>query len=719
MMSGSENEVPVHPVAFEVIRSRLLAITEEMRIALQSVSGSPTVTEASDFFTGLFLPDGSFASMGFQVSFQAPVVGHLIRAVYARPTVEIRDGDMFCGNDPFVGALHQNDVQLAGPIYADGQLFAWAGVEAHVTDIGGMDFASWSPNARDARQEGLRIPCVRLVEGGRMREDILEMILTATRLPAQLNLDFRAFVATINVARERVTELVGRYGARTLSAVMRRMIDVSRERVEERLRELPDGEFRAVDFLEHDGEANRLYKLDLRMRKRGARLRFDFSGSSRQAPGFINATRSGLEGGVTGALLPMLAYDIPWNQGVLHTAEIVAPDGLICTAQFPAPVGAATVETIWVVSNVCSQALNRLLACSSKYRDRAQAVSDGTMATFNLGGRNQYGEAFGLHLMDPLAGGYAAFSTKDGYEAGGPINSPAPAIADVERNELAAPLFYLYRRLARDTGGAGRYRGGASAEVALTLGGIEEAEALIMTHGAEVPNACGLFGGYPGSTVVQKWANGAAKNGIPDSEPQWSHFGPKPGLRKMRAGDIFAASWQGGGGWGDPLERDPAAVHRDFLNNLVSRESATDIYGVVLNETAFDTEQTLALRDSLRAARIRGRSRDADCPPHAHALGEIGPALKLMRVGSEIHIVSRAGATLARGSTRWRDGAIRDSFKLPPQLRLHQDLEISCYYCPVSGEQLSVDVHEKGMVPPDDIDLEVTSVRPATPVEAS
>jgi len=137
----------------------------------------------------------------------------------------------------------------------------------------------------------------------------------------------------------------------------------------------------------------------------------------------------------------MLAYDIPWNQGVLHTAEIVAPDGLICTAQFPAPVGAATVETIWVVSNVCSQALNRLLACSSKYRNRAQAVSDGTMATFNLGGRNQYGEAFGLHLMDPLAGGYAAFSTKDGYEAGGPINSPAPAIADVERNELAALSF--------------------------------------------------------------------------------------------------------------------------------------------------------------------------------------------------------------------------------------------------------------------------------------
>jgi N-methylhydantoinase B len=705
-MSPRDN-IEVHPVAFEVIRSRLLAITEEMRIALQSVSGSPTVTEASDFFTGLFLPDGSFASMGFQVSFQAPVVGHLIRAVHARPLLEPRDGDMFCGNDPFVGALHQNDIQLAGPIYADGKIFAWAGVEAHVTDIGGMDFASWSPNARDARQEGLRIPCVKLVEGGCMREDILEMILTATRLPAQLALDFRAFVATINVARERVTELITRYGVRTLSAVMQRMIEVSQQRVEERLRELPDGEFRAVDFLEHDGEANRLYKVDLRMTKRGARLSFDFSRSSLQAPGFINATRSGLEGGLTGALLPMLAYDIPWNQGVLKTAEIVAPDGLICTAQFPAPVGAATVETIWVVSNVCSQAINRLLSCSPKYRGRAQAVSDGTMATFNLGGRNQYGEPFGLHLMDPLAGGYAAFAGKDGYEAGGPINSPAPAIADVERNEQAAPLFYLYRRLACDTGGPGQYRGGASAEVALTLAGIEAADALIMTHGAEVPNACGLFGGHPGATVTQKWSSGATKDGVYSGKAEWINFGPKPGLQKMRRGDVFAASWQGGGGWGDPLDRDPAAVERDCRNELVSPRAATDIYGVVLTDSQVDPEATRVRRAFLKSERILGRERIADCPADAQTVGMMGPALKLVRVGDEIQVVSRAGAILARGSTRWREGAIRAPFGPSAVLKLHEQLEMSCFYCPVSGELLSVDVHEKDTVPADDILLEL------------
>ena len=702
----------ISPVTYEVVRSRLLAITEEMRIALQSVSGSPTVTEASDFFTGLFLPDGSFASMGLQVSFQASVVGHLIRAIAKRPHLKVRDGDMFCGNDPFVGALHQNDVQLTGPIFVDGKIIAWAGVECHVTDIGGMDFASWSPKARDARQEGLRIPCVRLVEEGELREDILEMILTATRLPAQLGLDFRAFIATINVARQRMGELTGRYGAPTVVEVMHRMIAASERRMRARLAELPDGEFHACDFLEHDGHSNTLYKLDLCLTKRGDRLLFDFSGSSPQAPGFINCTRSGLDGAVTGSLLPMLAYDIPWNQGILRTVEIVAPDGLICTATYPAPVGAATVEAIWVVSNAVSLALNRLLACSDAYRHRVQAVSDGTMATFNLGGINQYGEPFGLHLMDPLAGGYAAFASKDGCDAGGPNNCPVPCIADVERNEQAVPLFYLYRRLARDTGGAGAFRGGVSAEVALTLGGVEAADALIMTHGAEVPNTSGIFGGYPGATVIQRWSEQAAKDGILRDGIDWTTFGPKPGLIRMKRGDVFAVSWQGGGGFGDPLERDPAAVLADLRRGLISEAAATEVYGVVITRDGVDRAATQARRDELRRARV-GTFRD---DPERFSQGErvlsLGGRLFVVRDPRGLHVVSPAGFVLSTGSTRWRPGAVAVPMELPAALpiRLHDGLATTAYCCPATGVLLSLDIHEKGSIPPDDMVLDLAAL---------
>jgi N-methylhydantoinase B len=697
------NAITVNPVVYEVIRSRLLAATEEMRIALQSVSGSPTVTEASDFFTGLFLPSGDFASMGFQVSLQAPVVGHLIRAVYDRKYFDINDGDMWMGNDPFVGALHQNDLQLTGPIFADGKIIAWAGVEAHVTDIGGMDFASWSPRARDCRQEGLRLPCVKVVERGRLREDIIEMVLTATRLPAQLALDIRAFIATINVARARMEDLVSRYGADTVVTVMHMMIANSEERTRIRLRELPDGTFHAADFLEHDGEANRLYTIDCVMEKRGDSLRFDFSNSSAMAPGFINCTRSGLEGAVVGSVMPMLAWDVPWNQGILNTCEVVAPDGKVVTATYPAPVGSATVEAIWTACNVVSGLCNRLLACSDKYAHRAQAIAQGTMATFNLGGRNQYGEPFGLHLMDPITGGYGAFASKDGFDAGGPHNSPMASVADVERNEQAVPLFYFHRRLSIDTAGFGTYTGGLSAEVALTLEGVDQAEALIMTHGAEVPNTAGLMGGLPGATVIQRWSEQGSKDGVLNPDAEFETLGPKPGLRPMRRGDVFAVSWQGGGGWGDPLQRDPDLVRKDHARGAISAQTMREIYGVAL-----DRAETEFRRSEMRAARIGGLKPARRIA--ADTVMPIGPAMQLVRNADGFHVVSAAGHVLCSGDTNWRSGAVRAPAPHMPKRVLHAELTMTAWYCPASGMLLALDIHRKDEAPRDDIELDLAAL---------
>ena len=703
----------ISAVSFEVIRNRLVAIAEEMRIALQSVSGSPTVTEASDFFTGLFLPDGSVVSMGFQVSFQAPVSGTVIRHINGKPSLKVRDGDMFIGNDPYIGALHQNDVQMMGPIYAGEQIIAWAGVQAHQTDVGGMDFASWCPRAKNVYQEGIRIPCVKLIDRGELREDVLEMITTASRLPDALGLDIRAFIATINVARDRVSALVSRYGADTIAQAMRRMIESSEARARARLTELPDGEFGACDFLEHDGHSNVLYKIDVKLTKRGDRMTLDYSGSSTQAPGFVNATRAGLMGGACGSVLTTLGWDIQWNQGILNTAEVIAPDGLICTAQFPAPVGSATVEAIWVVANATMLVLNKLLAASSKYRHRTQTISDGCMATFNLGGINQFGEPFGLHLMDPLAAGSGAWATKDGIDAGGPITSPVSAIADVERNEQVSPLFYLHRRLAPDTAGAGKFRGGLSAEIALTLGGITRAEALVMTHGAEVPNTMGLGGGWPGSTVRQSFGRGAVKDGRPVPQGKWESFGPKPGLMEMTNCDVFAVTWQGGGGWGDPLEREPDAVVQDLAAGRISDKVARDIYGVMTESGRADATATAAQRKALRAKRIGEPVSDRKKFTQGETIGSISESLLIVRDGNGTHVATKAGYILCTGSTRWRAGAVAATFdSLPSEYRitLHEKLSATAYYCPASGTLLSVDVHERGTRPPDDVVLDVGSL---------
>ena len=707
----------LNPVTFEVIRNRLVAIAEEMRIALQSVSGSPTVTEASDFFTGLFRPDGSVVSMGFQVSFQAPVSGTVIRHINGSPIHTVRDGDMFIGNDPFIGALHQNDVQMLGPIFAGDRIVAWAGVQAHQTDVGGMDFASWCPKAKSVFQEGIRIPCVKLIDRGELREDVLEMITTASRLPDALGLDIRAFIATINVARERVGELVQRYGPDLLEQVMLRMMDSSEARVRARLRELPDGVYRGVDFLEHDGHTNALYKIAVEITKRGDALTLDFSESSPQAPGFVNATRAGLMGGACGGLLTTLAWDIQWNEGVLRTATVVAPDGLICTAQFPAPVGSATVETIWVVSNATMLALNRMLASSSRYRHRAQTISDGCMATFNLGGINQFGEPFGLHLMDPLAAGSGAWATKDGVDAGGPITSPVPGVADVERNEQVSPLFYLYRRLASDPGGAGKYRGGLSAEVALTLGGIERAEALIMTHGAEVPNTMGLGGGWPGSTVVQRMARNAMVDGREQPHPAWERFGPKPGLMEMTARDIFWVTWQGGGGWGDPLQRDPQQVAGDLRRGIITAHVASVIYGVITRDGELSVRETERLRQSLLKQRVGEFTTDPARFLTARPFASLSECLFVARDARGLHVVSSAGCILASGHSRWREGAVAKVWeKLPPEynIRLHEHLALTTWYCPASGVLLSVDVHRRGERAPDDVIVDLAELERLT-----
>ena len=704
--------VNISPVAFEVIRNRMVAITEEMRIALQSVSGSPTVTEASDFFTGLFLPDGSVVSMGFQVAFQAPVSGTVIRHISKTPHLNVRDGDMFIGNDPFIGALHQNDVQMIGPIYCGDRLIAWAGVQAHQTDVGGMDFASWCPKAKNVYQEGFRIPCVKLIDRGELREDVLEMIVTASRLPDALGLDIRAFIATINVARSRVAEVVARYGVGVVEAAMRRMIESSETKMRARLRELPDGEFHNCDFIEHDGHNNALYKIDVQITKRGDKLRLDYSGSSKQAPGFINATRAGLMGGACGSVLTTLAWDIQWNQGVLNATEVVAPDGLICTAQFPAPVGAATVETVWSVSNATMLAFNRMLATSPKYRHRVQTISDGCMATFNLGGVNQFGEPFGLHLMDPIAAGSGAWACKDGIDAGGPITTPVPSIADVERNEQVCPLFYLYRRLAPDTGGAGKFRGGLTAEVALTLGGIERAEALVMTHGAEVPNTMGLGGGWPGCTVKQSFGRDAARDGR-RREGTWQVFGPKPGLMVITNRDVFAVTWQGGGGWGDPIERELDAVSRDVAAGAVSPEAAKAIYGVIVRNGRVDAEASDGERQSIRSKRVGAFITDAAKFSMGNTLGSISESLLIARDQRGTHVVTKAGYILATNHTRWRAGAVAVTFDRPvPEHRivLHQELAMTAYYCPATGTLLSVDVHERGAAPAEDTVLDLASL---------
>ncbi len=669
------------PITFEVIRHKLQAITEEQAITLKSVSGSPVVTDATDFNNGIYLADGSIVTMGPQVLFHTGTMSSVIRSIRADNEGAIREGDMFILNDPYKGAVHQPDVSIVAPIFYGGRHVAWAGSCAHQLDVGGMNFGSWSFKATEIQQEAMLLPGVRLVEGGEIRQDIWRMIMGMTRLPMVLGLDLKAMIAANNVAIKRLTAVMDRYGDDVVETVMRGELDASEQRLRARLRALPDGVFRAADHLEHDGHTNALYEIRVAVVKSGDELTFDLTGSSPQAPGFINCTRSGLVGGLFTALLPILAPDIRWNEGLLRPVTVKAPDGIICNATWPAPVSSGTVSAVWVATNVAATALSRLAACSPETAGEAAAVTKGSMMVLTMAGLDRDGGPFGTFLLDSTAGGGGAYADHDGLNASGDYCVPRPSIANVESNEAGGPYLYLYRRLLQDTGGAGRQRGGVTVGLALMPHDVPKLDAMLIGHGVEVPNSAGLFGGLEGS-CNDTWlrpGDGASPVGVvvsPETLGDARPMGSKPGFFELRAGDVFAYSFQGGGGYGDPLERDPAAVEDDVAQGFVSAAAAERIYGVVLGDDA----ATRASRAAMRAIRL-GRAPSREPVPGGLVLaGEFACA---------------CGEPLGAD---WKSAAVTRAVEPADhgRIRLHAELELREHACPGCGALLESEVARKG-----------------------
>jgi N-methylhydantoinase B len=445
------------------------------------------------------------------------------------------------------------------------------------------------------------LPGIKLVERGRLRQDLWQMIMGMTRLPDMLGLDLKAMIAANTVAARRLTLLMERYGIDTVESVMHKEIDASERQLRERLARLPDGTYRARDYLEHDGHSDALYEICVAVEKTGDQLRFDFSGSSPQAPGFINCTLSGLRGAVLTGLLPILAPNIRWNEGLLRPVTIDAPAGSICNATAPAPTSAGTVSAAWVVQNVAVAALSRLVSCSPDTVTEGQAVTKGHMTVLTLAGQNRDGAPFGTFLLDSTAGGGGAFIDHDGLDGSGDYVVPRPAIANVETNEAAGPYLYLFRAFVCDSGGPGRMRGGVGSALALTPHDVDGLAAMMLGHGIEVPNSIGLFGGRPGSCgrnfLRRKLGDApamvAAVGSLADLDGQSvDELGPKPGNLMLGRGDVIGYGFQGGGGYGDPLRREPSRVAEDVANGLVSVEAATRDYGVVLSRGVADTTAT-------------------------------------------------------------------------------------------------------------------------------
>jgi len=636
-------------VTFEVVRHRLWQINDEQGRSIINVSGSPVASETNDFNVAIADADGNLICIGPYVLFHLSAVSLMIRkAKELLGDGFIEEGDVYLCNDPWMGAVHHNDVCLIAPVHHQGRLVAWVGSTIHQIDIGGPAPGSWNYLARDTFQEAPRYRFLKLMRRGVIQPEVMDTYLTNSRTPHLVELDLRGQIAAANVAKERLDLLFGKYGAATITDVMADMLAYTEFLLRRKLSAIPDGEWYAEDYLDHSGHRDAIYAIRLKLTKRGSELTFDFRGTDAQADGFINATYAGLLGGVFTGLVVLLCNDIPWNDAVFAPVKIVTDIGTVNNCAFPAPCSMATISASLHTCDATVAVLGRMLSCSDAYRHNLMAGWMGTGFVFNVFGTNQYGEKFGTMMVNSHMGGGGARYFADGYDNSGSINVPRASITNVESAESIYPLLYLYRRRAVDSGGAGAFRGGVSGENAITPYGTTELNIVASTLSTNNSSSAGLAGGYPGGgsqvllkketeivdVIRQQRLVPALWEDIPGEEVVL----PSKQLIILRAGDVFNGVPPGGGGFRDPLERPPQLVEADVRDGCLTIERARRLHGAVLDPDTRQVRAEATEQERLSLRRQRLRACGIERAPKPVAKDWIGRADGRPRLGETLRL---------------------------------------------------------------------------------
>jgi N-methylhydantoinase B len=696
------------PVTFELIRHKLLRVTDETIIALENVSGSPITNEGHDMMASLYLPNGDLmvGGVGFlhHLTSAAQAVKHVIASFGEDPG--INEDDVYFFNDSYTAALHPPDVYMISPIHFRGELTGFVANFVHVTDIGAVDPGGFSPNAVDNYQEGFQTKGLKIVEGGKLRKDVVETFLNMVRDPGMTQLDLKSQLAANHVAKQRMKRIYSDYGVDTVHGVAEELIEQSERLVRERLRELPDGTWRLREYIDLPDDTCRV---ELAVRKEDDTLTYDFTGTSPEAKLGINCCYWATWGAMFAPIFPLLAWDMTWNEGVSRPIRLVAPEGSVVNCVRPAPISIATVGTVQIVNNLSTLALSKIFGASERYRDRATAVWHGSHAHVETHGVGADGNFFIAPLTDTFGGAAGARAFADGVDVGGEIPNVVSRWANAESQELNTPLVYLFRRVVPDSGGPGKFRGGVCHEYAFAPSMPEGAELglTLFGKGTRAPMSLGIFGGYPGSNVRYSTFRDANADELPASLEEieagervdqfWGSvdLGPR---------DIQFVRFMGGGGYGDPLDRDPERVVKDVADGLVTAAAATEIYGVVLDGGTFDAEATAARRLKLRGARTGGTVHPSAAFRTAAASGRpIGEYLQLDAEGATG--CSWCGHGLAGPEEPWKEGAktVRSPLSKAGQNRgTDPDFVLLEHCCPDCGTLLDTEVVWRDDPPLDD-----------------
>jgi N-methylhydantoinase B len=568
-MSSPQTSNMIDPFELEVIGDALIAIGDEMFVTTQRTSQSTIIYEVLDFAVGLTDEQGSLITQGNGVTFFLATLDAAVRSVLEKfAPSEIREGDIFVTNDPYGGGgTHLSDVALAMPIFYRGELVSWAVNKAHWTEVGGKDPGSVSTETIEIFQEGLRLPTIRLFSEGTVDVGLLDLIRVNVRLPEMSIGDLFAQAASVRLAGQRFGELCDRHGVELVKASITRMNEHAAQLVRLQMETLPQGVFEAEDWLDPDANGGP-YRIAVKVTIDGEKFVCDFTGSHEQLRNSMNCTGVGLNSGVRAIFKALTIPEGPVNEGLFRPLEIICPAGTVFSATPP-----AAVSTYW--ESMCYAADLVWKAVAAAIPERATAGHFLSASAEIIAGEHPTSGELTI-LFEPNPGGWGGGPGKDGERGLVCIGDGETYNIPIEVAEQRYGVFFEEYGLDVTGAGAGQWRGGEGVVRSFRI----TAPTAVATgiFGRHTFKPWGVEGGREGS------ANGITFVRTEDGDETTAGMVTGHGLQQ---GDLVRVFTGTGGGWGNPLDRDPELVARDVRDEFVSFADARDVYGVVVDETTF------------------------------------------------------------------------------------------------------------------------------------
>ncbi|GMU48727.1 MAG: N-methylhydantoinase [Candidatus Desulfobacillus denitrificans] len=553
----------IDPILLSVYARTFKSITDEMSISMEQTTRSPILCEAKDYVTGLYDGDGNMLEQTENLPILAFSLAPVCKYIKDYFGDDLHPGDVIFHNDVFSLGNQNNDVAVYKPIFHSGRLVAWTAVKGHQADIGGNVRGGYNPNAVEVWQEALRIPPVKVVEKGKLRKDVWNLIFANIRLDIVQH-DMKAEMGACTVGERRLLELLDKYGLESYEAHKQALFEATRKMMEAEIAKIPNGKYSGEGFIYYDGrhEGSKFtIRVDIEVKDRS--IKFDYSRTDAQTNGFVNGTFTSSASATILTLLQMVNPDIPHNEGMVQPIEIVIPEGTVLNAAYPK---ATTFGNHLCPPN--ADAIQRAL--SAVMPDRVTAGWNNLLCSLTTGTDPEKNEQYVDIGFMGLKGGSGALLGMDGYDHIGMIDASGGVLdQDYEMFEQQTPHRLVKHELLADSAGAGQWRGGLGVETIFEIG--SEDTQLVTFGDGDFEPAFGLFGGkdaglnfirlhYPdGSTVVPK--NKDLITGVPK-------------------GTVYHQVASGGGGYGDPKKRDRKILREEVRNGIISKEAAMRDYGM-------------------------------------------------------------------------------------------------------------------------------------------